>query len=315
MFCALLLQCLTLVSLNVENLFDCEHDTLKNDLEWLPDGDNHWNKKRYWKKVNHLAQEVIACGETEEGWELPDLVALCEVENDTVMRDLTRRSPLRNARYEYVMTDSPDPRGIDVALMYSPFSFSFIESRSFGVKPLKGMHAPRDILFVKGRLLRGDTLCVFVVHAPSRTGGERATRNHRLIVAQRLCELVDSVRLASPQTLFMVAGDFNDTTDSPSLLMLQDHGLHDVSMNAKGKHGAKGTYRYRGEWGSLDHIFVSDNLMKCLSDCQVFDAPFLLEKDEKYGGMKPHRTYLGPRYVGGYSDHLPLVARFCLGNR
>ncbi|MBQ5507747.1 MAG: endonuclease, partial [Prevotella sp.] len=153
---------------------------MKNDLEWLPDGDNHWNKKRYWKKVNHLAQEVIACGETEDGWELPDLVALCEVENDTVMRDLTRRSPLRNARYEYVMTDSPDPRGIDVALMYSPFSFSFIESRSFGVKPLKGMHAPRDILFVKGRLLRGDTLCVFVVHAPSRTGGERATRNHRL---------------------------------------------------------------------------------------------------------------------------------------
>ena len=121
MFCALLLQCLTLVSLNVENLFDCEHDTLKNDLEWLPDGNNHWNKKRYWKKVNHLAQEMIACGESEEGWELPDLVALCEVENDTVMRDLTRRSPLRNARYEYVMTDSPDPRGIDVALMYSPF--------------------------------------------------------------------------------------------------------------------------------------------------------------------------------------------------
>lgn len=310
MFCVLLLQSLMFVSFNVENLFDCEHDSLKNDMEWLPEGKNHWNKKRYWKKVNHLAQEIIACGETEEGWQLPDLVALCEVENDTVMRDLTRRSPLRNARYEYVMTDSPDPRGIDVALMYSPFSFSLVEYKSFRVKPLKGMHPPRDILYVKGTLMGGDTLHVFVVHAPSRTGGELITRNHRVVVAQRLCATMDSIRCYSPDAKILVAGDFNDVRESPSLLMLQAHDLQDISMNAKGKHGALGTYRYQGEWGSLDHIFVSDSLMKCLSDCRVFDAPFLLEEDEKYGGMKPYRTYLGPRYVGGFSDHLPLIARF-----
>ena len=107
-----------------------------------------------------------------------------------------------------------------------------------------------------------------------------------------------------------MAGDFNDVRESPSLLMLQAHDLQDISMNAKGKYGALGTYRYLGGWGSLDHIFVSDSLMKCLSDCRVFDAPFLLEEDEKYGGMKPYRTYLGPRYVGGFSDHLPLIARF-----
>ena len=312
MIFALLLQCLTFVSLNVENLFDCQHDTLKNDLEWLPDGNNHWNKKRYWKKVNHLAQEIIACGETENDWQLPDLVALCEVENDTVMRDLTLRSPLRNARYDYVITDSPDPRGIDVALLYSPFSFSLIESKSFRVNPLKDMHPPRDILYVKGMLQGGDTLHVFVVHAPSRTGGERSTRTHRLVVAQRLCGVVDSIFQSSPSDKIVVAGDFNDMGESPSLLMLQEHGLQDVSVDAKGKHGALGTYRYQGEWGSLDHIFVSDNLMKCLCDCRVFDAPFLLEEDEKYGGLKPYRTYLGPRYIGGFSDHLPLIARFCL---
>ena len=310
MLLSLILQCLTFVSLNVENMFDCEHDSLKNDTEWLPEGANHWNKNRYWHKLNHIAQEIIACGEKENDWQLPDLVALCEVENDSVMRDLTKRSLLRNARYEYVMTQSLDPRGIDVALMYSPFSFSLIESKSFRVNPLKNMHAPRDILYVKGMLQGDDTLHVFVVHAPSRTGGERKTRNHRMVVAQRLCEVVDSILTFSPHAKIVVGGDFNDVRESPSLLMIQEHGLHDVTVDVQGKHGALGTYRYQGEWGSLDHIFVSSTMVDFLYDCQIFDAPFLLEEDEKNGGMKPFRTFNGPRYIGGYSDHLPLVARF-----
>lgn len=310
MLLSLILQCLTFVSLNVENMFDCEHDSLKNDTEWLPEGANHWNKNRYWHKLNHIAQEIIACGEKENDWQLPDLVALCEVENDSVMRDLTKRSLLRNARYEYVMTQSLDPRGIDVALMYSPFSFSLIESKSFRVNPLKNMHAPRDILYVKGMLQGDDTLHVFVVHAPSRTGGERKTRSHRLVVAQRLCEVVDSILCSSPHAKIVVGGDFNDVRESPSLLMIQEHDLHDISVDVQGKHGALGTYRYQGEWGSLDHIFVSSTMVDFLYDCQIFDAPFLLEEDEKNGGMKPFRTFNGPRYIGGFSDHLPLVARF-----
>lgn len=312
MIIALLLQSFMFVSLNVENMFDCKHDSLKNDTEWLPDGKNRWTPNRYWRKLNHISQEIIACGETDDGWQLPDLIALCEVENDSVMVDLTKRSLLRHARYEYVMTHSPDPRGIDVALLYSPFSFFLLESQSYKVEPLKTMHPPRDILYVKGLIAEGDTLHVFAVHAPSRTGGERATRNHRIVVAQRLCAVLDSIRSSSPFAKVIVAGDFNDMGETPSLSLLHQHGLQDISANAQGKHGALGTYRYQGEWGSLDHIFVSENLMKCLHDCQVFDAPFLLEKDEKYGGMKPYRTYLGPRYIGGFSDHLPLVARFLL---
>ena len=107
----------TFVELNCENLFDCNHDSLKNDTEFLPDGSYRWTRTRYWRKLNHIGQAVLACGDGQDGWQLPDMVALCEVENDTVMRDLTRRSLLRSARYEYVMTDSPDERGIDVALM------------------------------------------------------------------------------------------------------------------------------------------------------------------------------------------------------
>ena len=300
----------TLVSLNCENLFDCEHDSLKSDMEWLPNGENHWTRTRYWKKLNNIGQEIIACGETEEGWILPDLVALCEVENDSVMIDLTRRSLLRNARYEYVMTDSPDPRGVDVALLYSPFSFALLNSRTIRVEPLKDMHPTRDILYASGLVAGGDTLHVFVIHAPSRSGGERETRPHWLQVARQLCVAVDSIRSLSPTAKIIVAGDFNDYGRVASLQMLSEHELTDISLSAKGKNGAKGTYRYQGEWGSLDHVFVSPTVKERLVDITIFDAPFLLEMDMKYGGKKPRRTYLGPRYLGGFSDHLPLVARF-----
>lgn len=112
---------LTIVELNTENLFDTRHDTLKNDYEFLPDSPRHWTRTKYWQKLNRIGQTIIACGEDSSGWTLPDIVGLCEVENDSVLFDLTRRSLLRKACYEYVMTASNDARGIDVALLYSPF--------------------------------------------------------------------------------------------------------------------------------------------------------------------------------------------------
>ena len=131
MFLSLILSSLlTFVELNCENLFDTRHDSLKNDVEFLPEGSYHWTPYRYWHKVNHLGQEIVGLGYEEASGDvqLPDLVALCEVENDSVLFDLTKRSAIRTAGYEYVMTDSPDERGIDVALMYQPFSFSLIHS-------------------------------------------------------------------------------------------------------------------------------------------------------------------------------------------
>ena len=182
----LLLGIITFVELNCENLFDTRHDTLKQDQEYLADGVRHWNRHRYWDKVNHIAKEIISCGDQPTGWQLPDFVALCEVENDSVMRDLTQRSSLRNAGYQYVMTDSPDERGIDVALLYSPFSFRLLHSHAIRIDPLKKMRPTRDILYAAGTLVNGDTLHVMVVHAPSRFNGEKKTRPHRLLVADRL---------------------------------------------------------------------------------------------------------------------------------
>ena len=110
---------LSLVELNCENLFDCRHDSLKQDMEWTPEGQRKWTPGRYWRKLNNIGQEILSC--QQQG--VPDLVALVEVENDSCLFDLTRRSLLRGAGYEYLMTQSPDLRGIDVALLYQPLSF------------------------------------------------------------------------------------------------------------------------------------------------------------------------------------------------
>lgn len=306
----LLVSFFTIVELNCENFFDCVHDSLKDDTEFLPESYHHWNHYKYWQKLTHIGQEIIACGENGSDWSLPDLVALCEVENDSVMVDLTKKSLLRKAGYEYVMTNSPDVRGIDVALLYSPLSFGLINSHSIRISPPKGMRPTRDILYVSGRVITGDTLHVFVVHAPSRFGGEKETLPYRILVSEKLGEAIDSVTHISPNAKVLIAGDFNDSYDSKPMKKLYDFKISDISANAKGSYGAKGTYRYRGKWESIDHILCSDNLKKYFSGCWIADFPFLLEEDDKYGGVHPKRNYYGAKYKNGFSDHLPLIARF-----
>ncbi len=312
MLFALLLQVFTLVEWNCENLFDCEPDSVHDDTEWLPESYRHWTHYRYWQKVNNVGRTLIACGGRDEGWTLPDLVVLTEVENDSVMVDLTRKSLLRSARYEYLLTDSPDLRGIDVAVLYSPFAFRLLESRSIRIQPLKNMRPTRDILYVSGEVITGDTLHIFALHAPSRRDGERQTRPHRMAVAECLAAAVDSIRALSPSAKIVVAGDFNDYTSSPSLKFLAERGLTDVSAAFKGSGGVAGTYKYRGVWRSLDHILCSPSMESSLIGGQIADFPFLLTGDETYGGTKPKRNYIGPRWQNGYSDHLPLIARFRL---
>lgn len=324
----LLISLFTFVELNCENLFDCRHDSLKNDTEFLPDGSYHWTRTRYWRKLNRVGQTIIACGEKQGGvlqgkelkdvdyvkgrsWQLPDMVALCEVENDSVLHDLTRRSLLRNARYEYVMTNSPDERGIDVALVYSPFSFRLINSHSVRVEPIRNMRPTRDILYASGIIASGDTLHVVVAHLPSRRGGERQSRPFRIAAASKVAEVIDSIyNNVSKDAKIIIAGDFNDYSQSASVRLLCSNRMKDISEKATGHNGAKGTYRYQGEWGSLDHILVSESLAASVANCYIYDAPFLIEPDDKYGGVKPRRNYLGPRYLNGFSDHLPLVATF-----
>ena len=310
MIATLLLSLFTFVELNCENLFDVIDDSLKQDEQFTPEGAYHWTRSRYWKKVNHIGQEIIACGEQADGtFSIPDLVALCEIENDSVLHDLTRHSVLRNANYEYVVTDSPDERGIDVGLLYSPLTFCYIRSYPIRVKPLKNMKPTRDILYVEGAVASGDTLHVFVVHSPSRSGGEIETRPNRATVTARLASSVDSIRALNPNANIVVAGDFNDAHDGRSMGVLYNAGLVSLSKDAKGRNGAEGSYKYRGEWETIDHVLLSEALAAG-AECHINDAPFLLCEDENFGGVRPFRNYLTVKWQNGFSDHLPLVARF-----
>ena len=308
MFISLLLSSwLTMVELNCENLFDTRHDSLKQDVEYLPEATRHWTRKRYWRKLNNIAQEILST--CDDG--IPDLVALCEVENDTVLHDLTRRSLLRGAGYDYVMTSSPDLRGIDVALLYSPFSFRLLTSHSIRVEPVKDMRPTRDILYASGLVVGGDTLHIFVIHAPSRYGGERYSRPFRQAVADRLLAAVDSVQATAQEAHILIAGDFNDEADGPVLKRIyRQHRLRNLTKDARGQNGVRGTYRYKGRWGSIDHVLGSRSMYNKVDTAYIHAPSFLLESDNLYGGYQPRRTYVGIRYQSGYSDHLPLVIRF-----
>lgn len=190
---------------NVENLFDCQHDTLKNDYEFLPDAPKGWTQARYHDKLARIAKVIIATGEEN----VPDLVGLCEVENDHCLKDLTENSPLREAGYRYVMTDSPDERGIDVALLYQRGTFKLVGKNCISVPYKEIERRPtRDILHVTGQVASGDTLDVFVCHMPSRAGGEEKSEPYRLFTAQILKIAADSVMNIRQHPNVMIMGDF-----------------------------------------------------------------------------------------------------------
>ena len=264
MFLTLLLSgLLTFVELNCENLFDYHHDEGKDDTEYLPEATRHWTKQRYWRKLNHIAQELLSC--SDDG--IPDLIALCEVENDSALIDLTKRSLLRNAGYEYLMTNSPDLRGIDV-------------------------------------------LHVFVVHFPSRFGGEKYSRPFRQAAADRLCQSIDSIQTVTSEPKILIAGDFNDGDESLIIKQIEQHDILNLTKEASAPKGVHGTYRYKGQWESIDHILGSPSISNKVGAAFIHAPEFLLEEEKRYGGYRPRRTYNGPRYQPGYSDHLPLVVRF-----
>ena len=295
----------TIISYNCENLFDCRHDSLKNDTEFLPTSERHWTFNRYWEKLNNLGRVIQQCG-TESS--LPDVAALLEVENDSTLIMLTKASLLKGAGYRYVMTNSPDARGIDVAIVYNPLTFK-LES-SYAIRPQIDNILTRDILYAKGVARARDTLHIFAVHAPSRRNGQGATEPLRMQVMRRLMQSVDSIRDISPDAKIILLGDFNDYSHNRALKEIAKNGFTEVSRGIKGLNydqtKVKGTYKYQGRWNSLDHIFLSEKMMGQVRGCFIYDAQWLLEEDAQ-GGYKPFRTYLGPIYHKGVSDHLPIV--------
>ena len=305
---------------NVENLFDCKDNPLTQDEEFLPQSIRKWNYSKYRNKLNAVAKGIVNTGK----WTLPVIVGLCEVENDSVLYDLTQRSNLKHLGYRFFITVPRDLRGINIGLLYLRERFKPISNRSIQVNKLKlTQHSTRDILHITGIVLSGDTLDLFVVHFPSRLGGVAFSEANRIEVAQQLKQVIQEVQDKRNSAKIIVMGDFNDTPQDKSVKYILDakkpieHPLPNQLYNLLANKGKQGTYKYKRAWSLIDQIIVTGNLLDPSSRFYTSESAttivtdsFLFIPDEKYGGKKPLRTYQGLKYQGGFSDHLPVITVF-----
>jgi endonuclease/exonuclease/phosphatase family metal-dependent hydrolase len=311
-------QVFKIVSYNVENYFDCVDDTLTNDAEYLQGGMRGWNNDKYQRKQANISKVIAAIG----GWDAPALVGLCEIESEKCMFDLTNYSGLKSLKYKYLHHESPDARGVDVALLYQPKLFKPIHDEAIRIHyPMAPTSTTRDILFAKGIVPTGDTLHVFVCHFPSRLGGELESEDKRIFVASVLKNKVDSIFNYNSAPNIVIMGDFNDYPTNESMKDILKALPPAPEVSVKSLYNlmyafhisGKGSHKHEGEWGALDQIIVSGNLLisknkfyTLATDAKVFDAEFLLEDDKNFLGKQPLRTYTGMKYQGGFADHLPI---------
>lgn len=312
-------QNVRIVFYNVENLYDPYDDTTKMDNEFTSTGARHWSYSKFQTKLNHLSKTLVAAGE----WEPPAIVGLCEVENKYVLNKLIYQTPLKKFNYRIIHHDSPDSRGIDVTLLYRPEKFTVLTWKCFQVHfPFDITAQTREILMVKGKVFLNDTIILFVNHWPSRRGGYLESQPRRNFVAGLLRSKIDSIFRMDHSPNIIVMGDFNDEPDKESLSSIlaakpypNNCGNTDLInlMYPKERQWNEGTIKYQGQWSIFDQFIVSGNLvrksdesMALFADAHIFKGDFLLEKDDRNLGEKLKRTYSGPRYIGGFSDHLPI---------
>ena len=310
---------------NTENWFDTADDPLTADEEFTPRGEKHWTRRRLQRKTSAVAKTIAAAA--DRYGDFPTVVAFAEVENRRVLYGLLHDTPLEKLDYEIIHRDGPDRRGIDVAMLYRREQFQplRVESLTVPTDP-----PTRDILYVKGVMKskagtktalfvpdsqknpkraqnRGfscpDTLHLIVVHWPSKMGGAQASQARREAAAATVKHITDSLRGCfarngplSERSAIVVTGDFNDTPDHVDL----DLDNLALPLAAEGR----GTLRFRGNWELIDQFHTVSRQPLAMD---IFAPDFLLEQDKAYCGRKPKRTWLGPRYNGGVSDHLPIV--------
>lgn len=317
----------TLGFYNVENLFDTEDDPQAHDNEYLPGNEKEWDGRRYQKKLDMIARVILAMNE----WEGPDVLGLCEVENKTVLKDLIQETNLKTFGYSIVHRDSKDKRGIDVALLYKHRYFKVNEVNMLPV-PLEKEKHTRDIMAVRGRF-KGDTseVFLFVNHWPSRWGGVAQSAPDRKSAASTLRSAIDSLQKHYHRPQIMILGDFNDGLDDVSLMSSLKAGkcTQECAPNTLCnlaycymEKGETGTLKYQHQWNYFDQIIVSACLLDSArklsvppSGATIFNPDWLMTDDDKFGGKKPFRTYSGPYYTGGYSDHFPVMTTVDLRNK
>lgn len=274
---------------NVENLFDSKADSSnESEISFSSSGSRHWTSTRLKRKCQSIAKVIMSMADEYGG--LPSAVGLCEVENDRVLRTLLYETPLHRLGYRFVHEESSDPRGIDCALLYRPAVLGEPD-----VSTIK-FHGTRDVL-----VCRFDSLCIMVCHLPSKLGtGSGERRSH---IMECIGFAADSLSRFCPAVI--AGGDFNEQRSSVSDSLLAP--LHELDPILESG-SVPGSIKFSGNWETIDRCTAFG--LEPGAELQIYAHPLLLEEDKKFGGVKPRRTYIGPRYNGGISDHLPMVMVF-----
>ena len=303
LFIALLLftaDTLNVMFWNLENFFDYRNDsTSVSDEEFSPRGARHWTSKRFYAKCNAVAKGILWASAQKGA--LPDAIGLAEIENSFVLRRLLQATAMRKLDYRIIHFDSPDRRGIDVALLYRQSRLKPLSNKPCHIFEADStIMATRDILLATFIGPGGDTLAMMVNHHPSKFGGASVSEPRRKRAVERLKELADSLQSAHTQEIIAM-GDFNDTPANPVYRELEPSLWNISEMFHK---RGEGTIKFAGKWELIDMFFVSETLLQ--ADMDILYIPFLQTRDKSATGTKPLRTYSGPRYLGGVSDHCPI---------
>lgn len=287
---------------NLENFFDwTDQGTGESDAEFSSYGKRHWTRKRFYTKCDAVSKTIFHIGDLYG--KLPDVIGFAEIENREVLEKLCSSTLLRKCGYRIVHFDSSDRRGIDVALLYRTTCYNHL-STSLRAPETDGKKLQtRDMLHVSLKDLHTDEIYDYIVcHHPSKFGGEESSIPKRLAAMTALKEMCDSLGNRN----IIVMGDFNDVPSAAQFDMLDDSLVNKSdSLHAAGR----GTIRYEGKWDLIDMFLVSSNI-EGHSVMDIPEVPFLMTRESRHAGEKPLRTYSGPRYLGGVSDHLPVVLYF-----
>ena len=287
---------------NLENFFDwTDQGTGESDAEFSSAGKRHWTRKRFYSKCDAIAKTIFHIGDLYG--KLPDVMGFAEIENRGVLEKLCSSTLLRKCGYRIVHFDSSDRRGIDVAFLYRTTCSSLL-STSLRTPETDGKKLQtRDMLHISLKDLQTDEIYDYIVcHHPSKFGGEESSIPKRLAAMTALKEMCDSLGNRN----IIVMGDFNDVPSAAQFDMLDNILVNKSdSLHAAGR----GTIRYEGKWDLIDMFLVSSNI-EGHSVMDIPEVPFLMTRESRHAGEKPLRTYSGPRYLGGVSDHLPVVLYF-----
>ena len=297
---------LLIVFWNLENFFDYQDDgTGESDTEFSSAGSRRWTSKRFYQKCNLVAKSLFWTG--DKYGKMPDVIGVAEVENREVLTRMLSSTLLRKYDYKIVHRDSKDRRGIDVALLYRSSKFELIDI-SYHTPYFNGEQmSTRDILNVRLRNISDGHIYDFSVnHHPSKYGGSKESESRRITVMEVLAGICDSLYTHAPESKYkgiVAMGDFNDNPSGSQFDLLEGK-LKNACTDIYEK--GEGSIRFEGRWDLIDMFWVSET-MYSESTAEVLRIPFLMTRDRKHPGEKPLRTYSGPRYLGGVSDHCPVV--------